>query len=261
MRDIVYDLLAAIEEKNLHKNDVIAWAVPIVSFGKLLSSEVATLGLNPSNCEFMCAKDVELTGSSRRFPTLSYFGLKKWSKIDAKNLKTIVNSYDGYFESNPYDRWFKSLDYLISSTGHSYYSEKRSACHLDLVPFATQSKWGMLSKTEQDKLIEISSSFLGRIISESKVKVLILNGKSVVTGFEKISDIKFCQKEMRKWDLPRKSGNSIRGFGYEGFVSKVGGIDIKKSIRVIGFNHNIQSSFGVTTEVRDSIRDWIGKRV
>lgn len=37
---------------------------------------------------------------------------------------------------------------------------------------------------------------------------------------------------------------------------ELGGIDLGREIRVLGFNHNIQGSRGITSEVRHLIRNW-----
>jgi hypothetical protein len=37
------------------------------------------------------------------------------------------------------------------------------------------------------------------------------------------------------------------------------GIDLERELLVLGFNHNIQSSFGMTTEVTTAIRHWIAE--
>ena len=64
---------------------------------------------------------------------------------------------------------------------------------------------------------------------------------------------------MRAWSLPRQSKPDVMGFAYEGMVDAVSGIELGHKVLVLGFNHNLQSSFGVTTEVIYAIRDWIAR--
>jgi len=49
----------------------------------------------------------------------------------------------------------------------------------------------------------------------------------------------------------------VAGVAYRGSINNISGIELGRSIEVLGFNHNIQSSFGVTTQVRKSIQEWI----
>jgi hypothetical protein len=51
------------------------------------------------------------------------------------------------------------------------------------------------------------------------------------------------------------------GVAYKGVVSAVSGIKLPHEILVLGYNHNLQSSFGVTNEVIFAIRDWISRAV
>ena len=49
------------------------------------------------------------------------------------------------------------------------------------------------------------------------------------------------------------------GFAYEGIVNDLSGMQLDREILVLGFNHNIQSSFGVTKHVIEAIRRWIAR--
>lgn len=60
-----------------------------------------------------------------------------------------------------------------------------------------------------------------------------------------------------EWILPRKVGGGVLGFAYEGSIRSLGNTDFDRTITVLGYNHNIQSSFGVTKEVQVSIRNWV----
>ena len=47
------------------------------------------------------------------------------------------------------------------------------------------------------------------------------------------------------------------GFAYKGVVDTLSGIMLGHEVLVLGFNHNLQSSFGVTTNLIHKIRTWI----
>lgn len=251
------NLVNRLNDPILSRTAVIPWSCPIPSFGDLSNSKIATLGLNPSNREFVDASGNELEDENRRFHTLGSLGLEQWSDVNKKHLRSINDLCRTYFNRNPYDGWFKRLDYLISGTQMSYYNTSAQACHLDLIPYATVCKWTGLTSQQRLLLLELTGDTLGLLLKESPVQLLILNGKTVVENFQKIAGIQFESKEMPNWNLPRKSKKSVAGFSYKSLVKKLGGVELKHEIAVLGYNHNIQSSFGVTNQVQSAIRDWI----
>lgn len=250
-------LLERLDESCIENANVISWGAPVPVFGDPSRSSVATLGLNPSNREFVDTLGNELNGEHRRFHTLKSLGLSQWANINSMQLDKISESCRDYFKRNPYDGWFKALDQIISGTNKSYYNSDSLACHLDLIPFATSCKWTNLTSSQRSFLFELSANSLGEIINESMIKLLVLNGQAVVNSFDRISDINFEKNTMSEWELPRRTGGGVPGFAYRGTVRKIAGVKLKHEVNVLGFNHNIQSSFGVTTKVKSSIRSWI----
>jgi hypothetical protein len=228
-------------------------------FGDLSASRVATLGLNPSNREFVDEFGNELEGASRRFHTLASLGLASWSDVDAGHLQLILESCRQYFFTNPYDRWFRRLDQVVAGAKASYYGPACGACHLDVSPYATGRKWTELTTQERSALLAAGGNTLGLLLRDSPVRMLILNGRSVVQQFESIAAISLASRREPAWTLPRKSAPSVAGFSYEGIVNAVAGIALGRDVMVIGFNHNIQSSFGVTSELIRAIRDRVSR--
>lgn len=238
-------------------SDVIHWSCPVPSFGDLSRSRVATLGLNPSNREFVDEAGKELDGIARRFPTLKSLGLASWCDVDATHLGSIIESCRRYFLGNPYDRWFRRLDGVLTGTSASYYDVSRSACHLDLIPYATARKWTALTPRQRSSLLAVAGDTLGLLLRNSPVKVLVLNGRSVVEQFQDIAGVSLDSEEMPNWSLPRQSGSGVKGIAYQGTVDTISGLPLGHSLQILGFNHNLQSSFGVTNKVIHSIREWI----
>src|SRR5580700_4684530 len=76
---------------------VIQWGSPIPSFGDLSTATIATVGLNPSNREFVDHRGNELEAARRRFHTLRSLGLSCWSQAQAEHLELIAESCRGYF--------------------------------------------------------------------------------------------------------------------------------------------------------------------
>jgi len=257
----VVDLVERMKDPVLSELNIITWGSPVPSFGNLSNSRLATLGLNPSNKEFLDNNGSELSGIERRFHTLNSLGISHWEQATDSHYESILQFCNEYFSRNPYDAWFKRLDYLISGTTLSYYFPSSGACHLDLIPFATSIKWGELSHWQRSTLLNRYSDLLGALLKNSNIKVLVLNGKSVIDNFLKISDTDIQIERKEEWDLPRKDSDGIPGYAYKGSVKNVGGIDLDEEVFVFGFNHNIQSSYGVTANVQLGIRNWITQNV
>lgn len=259
MNRILSVLVKRLQQPSLSEATVIPWSCPIPSFGDLSTSRVATLGLNPSSHEFMDSFGKELDGSARRFHTLSSLRLGRWSDATERHFRLVAESCLTYFSRNPYDRWFRKLDHLISGTEASYYGTSCRACHLDLIPFATARKWTALSASQRLALFSVTGNALALLLRDSPVSVLILNGRSVVEQFQSIAGARLEVQSKPSWSLPRHSRPPVRGFGYRGVVRKLSGVKLNREILVLGFNHNIQSSFGVTTSVMAAIRSWIAQ--
>ena len=237
--------------------DIIPWSCPVPTFGDLTSPQLATLGINPSYREFVDPSGEELQGKLRRFHTLESLGLETWSEADARHLELILDTYRSYFFCNPYNAWFKKLDFAISGANASYYDSPSTACHLDLIPFATIRRWTELSTQQRSSLVAVSGDTLGMILRDSQVRVLILNGSSVVKGFQSVAGVSLRAEEIPAWSLGRRSSANVKGVAYTGVAATVSGIKLDRQLKVLGFNHNLQSSFGVTMEVITAIREWI----
>lgn len=236
-------------------------ACPVPYFGELRKSRIATLGINPSNREFVDDLGMELVGDDRRFPTLSSLGLTEWGEASSCDIEEIIDACDTYFLGNPYDRWFKVLDRVIAGAGATYYCPTSPASHLDLVPFATSIKWGALQAGERRTLLECGGDVLGALLRDSSVDFLVLNGRSVVREFERVSGSRLSAQRCPSWDLGREGSRTVEGWGFVGSICEVGGVPLGRTIAVLGFNLNVQSSFGVTRDALDSLAKWISSQV
>ena len=233
------------------------WTCPVPYFGWLRRSTVATLGINPSNREFVDLEGQELDGDHRRFPTLASLGIRTWADASSLNVTAILSACDEYFSGNPYSRWFDTLDALMRPAGASYYSDEKPAAHLDLVPYATHVKWGGLRQDQQRALLHCGRDLFAALLRDSVVELLVLNGAAVARQFEEVAGVALKREQSSSWDLPRRGSERVRGVAYTGSVSQIGAIDLGRSIAVVGFNHNLQSSFGVTKRAKDAIAGWI----
>jgi hypothetical protein len=252
-------LLNKLDDPNIIRSNVMTWAAPIPAFGDISTATIATVGLNPSNREFVDGEGDELVGLQRRFHTLSSLHLARWSEADARHIRQMLDTCTLYFSRNPYDLWFKRLDQVISGTSFSFYGS--GACHLDLIPYATSQKWAALSSSEKALLLDISADALARLLEASPVRALVLNGRSVVRYFEDMTGCHLQEREMGSWSLKRKDGGFVRGLAYTGALTELHGLVFEKPMLILGFNHNIQSSYGITMAVVRSIRRWIATQM
>ncbi len=236
----------------------IPWASPVLAFGDPANSRVATLGLNPSNLEFVDRHGRQLHAPYHRFESLATLNVGSWGEVASRGVRRVWYACEDYFYGNPYDQWFKRLEKLLVGTGASYYTSLGvKACHLDLVPFATADKWSSLASCERAQLIELGTPSLVKTILASDIRVLVLNGNSVVKEFSRlVPPDSLVPRPMKSWSL---QGGRVQGVGYVGRVSRLGGFDLDRELLVLGYNHNIQSSFGVTSEAVAAMATWIGK--
>jgi hypothetical protein len=250
-------LLDGLDTYGLTSPNMISWGCPVPFFGHIESARVATVGINPSNREFVSIDGTELSAEDRRLPTLASLGLSCWGEANFTALHTILSACREYFERNPYIGWFGILERIIQPTGHSFYTPLSSACHLDIVPWATAVKWGTLSSAARNQLVGRAALALGEMVSISSLRMLVLNGQEVVRQFEALLEVPLQASRMPAWDLPRRSGREVAGMAYNRWISSIAGIPLDRDLLVVGYNHNLQSSFGVTAAVRHNISEWI----
>jgi hypothetical protein len=183
--------------------------------------------LNPSKAEFLDSKGQLLSGPNRRLvtkPSLLNEGLASTSEAA---IAKIFEGCNGYFQRCPYKRWFDVLEKVLKCVGASYYDG--SACHPDLVQWATDPVWSKLEAHEQESLLKADVPFLRQQLAQEGIQLLLLNGASIIRSFNALGGSPLKEVQFAE-------GGRIRIFtGWT--VSKV---------RVIGWNLNLQSSFGVS---------------
>src|SRR5712692_7256563 len=145
--------LDRLDDRRVLEAGVVRWACPVPYFGRCSSARIATVGINPSVREFASSTGSELTGEARRFPTLRSLELPSWRHADATHVKAIAQACSQYFSGNPYRRWFGVLEALVGHAECSYYGSAPTACHVDLVPYATLEKWGDLAGWQRRELL------------------------------------------------------------------------------------------------------------
>lgn len=238
-------------KQSIPLNDVIPYSTPVISFGNPALARVATLGINPSNLEFQCPKTkLELPEHKRRLQTLTSLGVRALDRADNEIIRLILKDCNNYFQKNPY-RWFCQLEeYILRQIDVSYWNG--SACHLDLVQWATKEKWGNLTKTIQAELLRRNINFLKEQLCHNlNLEVLLLNGAEVLNNFQNnfVNSLEKMEKINLEIDNPTPTEQTAS-------VSK--GTYLKR-VKVIGWNKNIQSTRGMTARLRTVFGDEVKK--
>lgn len=248
-------LVDALDADGLGAARVIDWAAPVPYFGRLSRARIATVGINPSNKEFVADDGSALSHSRARLPTMASLELDRWGAADHCSIRTMLGACENYFDVNPYGRWFGVLERLLLEADASYFGGDATACHIDVVPFATHAKWGDLPRSAQVRLLNVGLDATGLLLRESRVEVLVLNGRSVAAALKTHVDV-LDEARMPAWDLAR-TGPAVPGVAYTGSTMRLGRWDLGREIQVVGWNHNLQSSFGVTAAVKAQIARWL----
>ncbi len=217
---------------------VIPGSTPVVSFGDAINAKAATLGLNPSRVEFLDRSGNELAGPLRRLATHRSLGVDDLSSAPRNKIEEVLSDCNSYFERNPYKQWFDQLEQILEPSGLSYYNG--TACHLDLVQWATDPTWRSLKpKSVREELIDADSIFLKEQLSRENIRLILLNGSAVISQLK------------RRFNTHLNEVAPITGIGhtntriYEGLI--FGGV------QVVAWSTNLQSSFGVSSRLRSEL--------
>ena len=220
-------------------------AMPVPFFGNINTASIATLGINPSKREFFDKHNKLLANQEQRLKNRSSLKIKSWKKASSKDVEELKQSCINYFHNNPYNVWFKKLESLTISLKSSFYDEGSNVCHLDLVPFTTCKKWNDVTSTDKEKLLSVSKDFFMWQLFNSDIEFVILNGASVVKYFEKTLSIKLDRIYENTINLYQNNDKIVKGY----YISQAIELDFngtQKKVYVFGFNHNLQSSFGIS---------------
>lgn len=218
---------------------IVHGSTPVISFGNSRSAQVATLGLNPSRLEFCDQRGCELVGSSRRLATHASLGTTDLSSAPVDVIAQVLADCNSYFHRNPYRGWFNQLEPLLNACNASYYND--SACHLDLVQWATDPTWGNLRPAAlRKRLLDADRQFLIDQLSNEHIRLLLVNGNGALKQLKNIVDADFTRLE------------PVVGLGYKD--TRLSTSTILNRVFVIAWSTNLQSSRGVTTEQRSEIK-------
>jgi hypothetical protein len=145
-----------------------------------------------------------------------------------------------YFHGNPYG-WFNRLEEVLVAMGASYFGD--TACHLDLSQWATDPTWSGLPSRAREQLISEDAEFLLTQLRSERIAFLLLNGKAVVDAF----------RSVLSGQLDPVGTIEDRTVTTKIYVGAFG------SARVVGWSTNLQSSFGVTKDLRSQLAQRVAE--
>jgi hypothetical protein len=178
-RDIRERLYARLRQPPLASS--VPQSLPVLFFGDLFTAGVATVGLNPSDQEYLGRGGIELDGPARRFETLTSLGAASRSSLTDEQCDRALQIMRTYYQpKKPIYSWFRSLDHVIRAMGYKY--EAGEVVHLDLAQEATNPTWSKLSKTSPAEFAVLRSAdlpFLRWQLEAFPVHTVVCNGRTV----------------------------------------------------------------------------------
>jgi len=201
--------------------ELVEFSTPVVSFGYPKGARVATLGINPSSNEFQIGngnKNPLRPGEKRLVDTLA-IGTDKPKSLTRDQAIAVIKGCYSYFNVKPYE-WFKKLEQtILTPSGFSYYDN--TACHLDLVQWATDPVWQSIKDKNVTKaLLEADQDFLEFQLKEYDFEVIFLNGGTVMKTVKNLNLCKF--KEVGSVDFNSKGTQSVIEIGEYGGKKLIG---------------------------------------
>lgn len=188
---------------------VLPESLPVVSFGDPDRAVAATLSLNPSWREFETPDGAWLSGSQRRLASLISLGAVDPRELDDEQVATVVAESDSYFHGpNWYRGWFHWLESMLNASGAGSYFDG-TACHLDLVQWATKPAQGDLPADIWRRLVGEDRDFLRWQLANTNVRVLLLNGASAVQWLEEAGLVDEFESDVISYDT-RNGGAKLR---------------------------------------------------
>ena len=153
--------------------------LPVLFFGDLFKAEVATIGLNPSDQEYLTREGSLLFGPAQRFATTASLGADNRSALSDEQCAAAVERMRAYYDPGKpvFGAWFSALSRVIEGLGVRF--RDRTAAHLDLVQESTRPVWSALGRVEREELLKQDLPFLAWELREFSLRAVICNGKTV----------------------------------------------------------------------------------
>jgi hypothetical protein len=194
-------------------------SLPILFFGDAPAARLLTVGLNPSDQEYLDALGTELVGGHRRFHTLTSLGASQRAELSDTQCDLAIETMRGYFSpGRPVFRWFRPLARVVEAMGASFID--RTAAHLDLIQESTRPVWSELSKHDQTALMAADRPFLRWQISAFPAQIVACNGATVLRAVIDLTDAEVVStgaSQRIRWTVARARLGPTRLVGVGGW--------------------------------------------
>lgn len=214
---------------------VVAGSTPVVAFGDPRIAEIATLGINPSDSEF-CNKKGMLPDSGRRLATLASIGAARLSALTNSQVAEVAEDCYGYFRRTDAKgnktrySWFNRLDRVLQRAYQVSYDEG-SACHLDIVQWATTPIWGRIEDAAARKaLLDDGAPHLIEQFKHVNVRLVLVNGRQAMEQVAHLKLASFTRVDTlrvreRDFQLCTGTGSDLRWIGWTVNLQSTPGVD------------------------------------
>jgi hypothetical protein len=172
---------------------VVEGSLPVVSFGDYRAAEVATLALNPSSLEFLDQQGAYLLEDVRRLASRVSMQRLDPVELSGSDVAGVFSDSNTYFRRKPLWSWFHWLETLMGGADLGSYLGG-TACHLDLVQWATKPAQGKLAADVWQRLVDEDRKFLTWQLGQTPARTVLVNGASCVGWLEK--------EKIVRWDPP-----------------------------------------------------------
>ena len=174
--------------------EIVPSSTPVVSFGYPNKAIVATLGINPSSNEFQVGNGNKnlLAFGSKKLVDTEVLGVDSPKRLNEKQAIEVIKGCYSYFspQGKPL-KWFDPLQLHVLDPINASYSSG-TACHLDLVQWATDPVWQnkKMKKDSKKLLLTNDKEFLKYQLSNYNFKYIFLNGSTVISQVKKLGIVK-----------------------------------------------------------------------
>jgi hypothetical protein len=221
----------------------VAGSLPVLFFGDLFTAQTATIGINPSDQEYLDPNGNELDGDARRFETLASLGATARSSLTDAQCNAAIGMMSNYFlRCQTIYRWFRPLERVLAGMRHSYTGGY--VAHLDLVQEATQPTWSALARehrSEAADLLAADTPFLHWQLATFPLRVVICNGMTVLRHVYGMLDQPVAVENAFQGQFAR-----LRWYAAHG---RIGG----RPIAVVGWNIPLTRPTGLRAEDQEAL--------
>jgi hypothetical protein len=157
----------------------------------------------------------------------------------------VLDDCNQYFHRRPYRSWFDELLPTLEVCGASYHDG--TACHLDLVQWATNPKWSKLKAPVRTSLLAEDTAFLQSQLRNENIRLLLVNGNAVWRELKSAMRNNLTTDGSETIDCHADTPTRL-------YTGRLFG-----TIKVIAWSANMQSSWA--HQVTDALRGELVQRV